>query len=114
VTIVEKRITNDILKFLVPEELELTNAQEIKREVYEEAFEKGFKKVILDFSKTKYIDSTGLGIMVALHKQALMNAGAVVFLNLDGNIKNLLKMTALDRVLNIFDDEKEALEFLNK
>lgn len=110
----EKRMMGDIVKFVLPEELELTNAQEIKRRIYEETFEKGFKKVILDFSKTRYIDSTGLGVMVAIHKQALMNAGAVAFLNLDSNIKNLLKMTALDRILNIFDNENEALEFLNK
>ncbi len=107
-------VMGDIIKFVIPEELELTNAQQIKKMIYEEAFEKGFKKVILDLSKTKYIDSTGLGVMVAIHKQALMNAGAVVFLNLDSNIKSLLKMTALDRILNIYDSEEEAVEFLNK
>ncbi len=110
----QKKIIGDVIKFSIPEELELTNAQEIKRNIYEEAFEKGYKKVLLDFSNTKYIDSTGLGIMVAMHKQALLNAGAVVFLHLDDNIKNLLKMTALDRILNIFDDENEAVDFLNK
>uniref|UniRef100_A0A7V4NGA5 Anti-sigma factor antagonist n=1 Tax=Fervidobacterium pennivorans TaxID=93466 RepID=A0A7V4NGA5_FERPE len=110
----QKSVLGDVIKFILPDELELTNAQQIKKTIYEEAFEKGFKKVILDLSKTKYIDSTGLGVMVAIHKQALMNAGAVVFLNLDSNIKGLLKMTALDRILNIYDNEKEAIEFLNK
>ncbi|MEJ5257569.1 MAG: STAS domain-containing protein [Fervidobacterium sp.] len=110
----EMKKLGDIVLFKVPEEMELTNAQDIKRFVYENSFDKGLKKVILDFSETKYIDSTGLGTMVALHKQALMNAGAVVFLNLDSNIKNLLKMTALDRILNIYDNEREAIEFLNK
>jgi len=34
--------------------------------------------------------------------------------NFDENIKKLLKMTALDRVLNIFESEKDAIEFLNR
>lgn len=101
-----------IVKVIMPEEVELTNSQDIKRKIYETVFEKGYKKVLLDFSKTKYIDSTGLGIIVAIHKQSLMNAGAAAIINLDNNIKSLFKMTALDRILNIFDDEESAVGFL--
>lgn len=105
-------IIDGIMKISIPDELELNNAQDVKRFVYEQAFGKGFKYVILDFSQTHYIDSTGIGVIVALHKQALANAGAVAFVNMDQNIKNLLKMTALDRVLNIFDTLEEAVRFL--
>lgn len=106
------KISENTVKFILPEEVELTNAQEIKKNIYKEAFEIGIKNVILDFSKTRYIDSTGLGIIVSIHKQALMNAGAVAIINLDENIKNLLKITALDRILNIFVSEKDASSFL--
>lgn len=101
-----------IVKITMPEEVELTISQDLKRKIYENTFEKGYKKVLLDFSKTKYIDSTGLGIIVAIHKQSLMNAGAAAIINLDNNIKSLFKMTALDRILNIFDDEESAVGFL--
>lgn len=101
-----------IVKVTMPEEVELTNSQDIKRKIYETVFEKGYKKVLLDFSKTKYIDSTGLGIIVAIHKQSLMNAGTTAIVNLDSNIRSLFKMTALDRIFNIFDDEKSAVELL--
>ncbi len=107
-------LENDIIKIEMPEEIDLVNSQEIKKNVYEESIEKGYKKVILDFSKTKYIDSTGLGIIVAIHKQVLMNAGALALINFDSNIRNLLKMTSLDRIFNIFESEEEAIEFLNK
>ncbi|MEN3043447.1 MAG: STAS domain-containing protein [Fervidobacterium sp.] len=105
-------IEPDIVKFVLPEEIELTNSQEIKRKVYENTFEKGYKKILLDFSKTKYIDSTGLGVVVMIHKQSLMNAGTTAIINIDSNLRNLFKMTALDRIFNIFDDEKSAVEFL--
>jgi len=101
-----------IVKITMPEEVELTISQDLKRKIYENTFEKGYKKVLLDFSKTKYIDSTGLGIIVAIHKQSLMNAGAAAIINLDNNIKSLFKMTALDRIFNIFDDEESAVGFL--
>lgn len=103
-----------VIKFLMPEEVELTNSQDIKRRIYENSFEKGYKKVLLDFSKTKYIDSTGLGIVVAIHKQSLMNAGTTAIISLDGNLKSLFKTTALDKIFNIFDDEKSAVEFLRR
>jgi anti-sigma B factor antagonist len=107
-------LKGDIVRVIMPEEVDLTNSQDIKRKVYESAIEKGYKKLLLDFSNTTYIDSTGLGIIVAIHKQALMNAGTTALINLDPNIENLLRMTALDRVLNIFDDLKSAVQFLNK
>ncbi|MCX7653853.1 MAG: STAS domain-containing protein [Fervidobacterium sp.] len=105
-------IEPDIVKFVLPEEIELTNSQEIKRKVYENTFEKGYKKILLDFSKTKYIDSTGLGVVIMIHKQSLMNAGTTAIINIDSNLRNLFKMTALDRIFNIFDDEKSAVSFL--
>jgi len=110
----EEIVTGKIMKFKIPEEFELNNSYEVKKQVYENAFKKGYNYILLDFSETKYMDSTGLGTIIALHKQALMKAGAAAFINFDENIKKLLKMTALDRILNIFDSEEEAIKFLDK
>lgn len=111
--VLKHEVLNDaIIKFQFPEELELNNAHEIKRTVNHLAFENGYKYVIVDLGNTKYIDSTGLGVLVSLHKQALANAGAIAFVNVDTNVRNLLKITALERILNIFDNLGEALNFL--
>lgn len=107
-------ISNKIIKFNMPREFDLNNSYDIKEYIYAEAFEKGYIHVLIDFSETDYVDSTGLGTIVSLHKQSLMKAGSIAFVNFDENIKKLLKMTALDRILNIFESEKEAIEFLSR
>ncbi|HOA17241.1 MAG TPA: STAS domain-containing protein [Fervidobacterium sp.] len=110
----QQLILGKIVEFKMPKEFDLNNSYGIKEYIYTEAFDKGYIHVLLDFSGTEYIDSTGLGTIVALHKQSLMKAGSIAFVNFDENIKKLLKMTALDRVLNIFESEKDAIEFLNR
>jgi anti-sigma B factor antagonist len=110
----QQLILGKIVEFKMPKEFDLNNSYDIKEYIYTEAFDKGYIHVLLDFSGTEYIDSTGLGTIVALHRQSLMKAGSIAFVNFDENIKKLLKMTALDRVLNIFESEKDAIEFLNR
>jgi len=102
----QQLILGKIVEFKMPKEFDLNNSYDIKEYIYTEAFDKGYIHVLLDFSGTEYIDSTGLGTIVALHRQSLMKAGSIAFVNFDENIKKLLKMTALDRVLNIFESEK--------
>ncbi len=109
-----KEIRDNIVIFKMPQEFELSNSYDIKEHIYKEAFESGFKYLVLDFSNTHYLDSSGLGVVVAIHKQARLQGGAVVLIGLDSNIKNLFKFTALDRVLNISDTVESAIEFFKK
>ena len=44
------------------------NRQELKQKVLD-ALEEGSKKFLIDFSKTGYIDSSGLGVLVSLSKK---------------------------------------------
>src|SRR2546423_12182120 len=50
------------------------NRQELKQKVLE-ALESGSRKFVIDFSKTGYIDSSGLGVLVSLSKKIREQGG---------------------------------------
>ena len=61
----------------------------------------GHKTFIVDLEKVDYIDSSGLGTLVAIQKRALQNGGSVVIKGLHGLVKELFELTRLDKVFEI-------------
>ena len=53
------------------------NRQELKQKVLD-ALESGGRKFVVDFTKTGYIDSSGLGVLVSLSKKIREQAGISV------------------------------------
>ena len=70
----------------------------------------GAKKIVLNLSEVNYIDSGGLGTLVALHTSA-RNAGANIKLaGLTKRVGDLLQVTKLLTVFDVHNSEYEALE----
>jgi anti-sigma B factor antagonist len=68
------------------------------------------KRIVLNLGDVNYIDSGGLGTLVALHTTA-HNAGATVKLaNLTKRVGDLLQVTKLLTVFDVHDSEYKALE----
>ena len=63
--------------------------------------DKGHKTFIIDLGGVDYIDSSGLGTLVAIPKRALQNGGSVVIKGLHGLVKDLFELTRLDKVFEI-------------
>jgi anti-sigma B factor antagonist len=55
----------------------------------------------LDFDGVEMIDSSGLGLLVDVHKKAQENNLKVIMVNINENIEKLYKITMLDNIFNI-------------
>jgi len=63
--------------------------------------EKGHRTFIIDLSDVDYIDSSGLGMLVAIHKKALQKGGSVIIKGINGLVKELFELTRLTQVFEI-------------
>ena len=72
------------------------------------------KHVVLDLSKVMWIDSTGLGELIASLSSIKKNEGSLVLASLQAPVQSLLKMTNLDQIFDIYDSVDTALAKLNK
>ena len=63
--------------------------------------EKGYNQFVVNLSGVDYIDSSGLGVLVAVHKRALQNGGTVILIGMQGTVKELFELTRLDKVFDI-------------
>lgn len=69
----------------------------------------GSKNIILNLAHVDYIDSTGLGALVMCSTNQRKAAGALKLLNLNRRNIELLVMTKLATVFDLFTDEQDAV-----
>ena len=79
------------------------------RDVFSETMAAGSKNVILNLAKVDYIDSTGLGALVMCHTKAEDLQGKLILLNLTKRNIELLVLTKLTTIFEIFTDEQDAV-----
>jgi len=63
--------------------------------------EEGAVNLTFDLSGLTYIDSSGLGVLISLHKRCLQKGGRMVITGLRGMVEELFKLTRLDLVFNV-------------
>ena len=69
----------------------------------------GSKNVVLNLDEVEHIDSTGLGSMVMCFTALRKSEGRLVLLHLNRRHLELLVLTKLSTVFEIFDDEQQAV-----
>ena len=70
------------------------------------------KNLIIDFSQVKAIDSCGISSMLLAHQLANQSTGLAIFVSLCKQIKDLLKLTKLDKQLYIFSSINEVMTLI--
>lgn len=71
--------------------------------------EGGKKKILLNLGGVSYIDSSGIGELIANYTTVSREGGQLKLLNLTDKIQNLLVITKLLTVFDSYDNETEAL-----
>jgi anti-sigma B factor antagonist len=70
---------------------------------------KGSKKLLLNLSEVSYIDSSGIGEMVSSFTTVTNHGGQLKLLGLSKRVKDLLQITKLYTVFEVFEDEASAV-----
>lgn len=92
----------------------LMNKQQVQALIDELDFfyNEGIKKIIIDLSEMKYMNSTGLSILINIFTQTRNRGGEVVITNIPEKINKLLIITKLNSIFNIEDSVEDAKKIL--
>ena len=84
------------------------NRQELK-DLIQAALERGERRILVDFSHTGYIDSSGLGALVSMCKRVRELGGELKLSGLNDDLRSLFELTKLDTLFVIADTPQQAL-----
>lgn len=89
-------------------QLVVGNRQELK-DLIQAALDRGERKFVIDFSRTGYIDSSGLGALVSMSKRVRDAGGELRLSGLNDDLRSLFELTKLDTLFQIADTPQQAL-----
>jgi anti-sigma B factor antagonist len=90
----------DTLRISEIQELAAANSNNF-RDQARSAMTDGQKNIEIDLSRTTFVDSCGLGALVALHKTACSRKGTVRLLNPVPSVQQILELTRMHRIFEI-------------
>ena len=79
------------------------------REAVRGLLDSGNKKILLNLGDVSYVDSSGIGELVSSYTTTSNNGGHLKLLNLTKKIQDLLQITKLLTVFQVYDSEQDAL-----
>jgi anti-sigma B factor antagonist len=80
------------------------------RQIIHDLISQGKKKIVLNLADVSYIDSSGVGELVAGYAAARNQGGELKLLNLTKKVHDLLQVTKLYTIFDIKDDEYMAVK----
>jgi len=103
------RQVGDVTVIDVSGRITLGEGSSVIRDAVRELTTKGNKKILLNLGDVSYIDSSGIGELVAGYTSVANAGGTLKLLGLTKRVQDLLQITKLYTVFDVHDDEAHAL-----
>lgn len=102
--------TESVVLLALKGTIEIGRGADHLTEVVQTHLDNGENHFILDLAGVRYIDSTGITALINIHKSARSSAGALKLLRLTQRVHDVLQITRLSSVFEIYNDPTKALE----
>jgi len=103
-----------VVNFMTSQVLDEMNVQQLGREL-EQLFDKEHAvKMVINFAKIKFLSSAVLGKLISLNKKVAAEKGRLAFCGINNDIMQVFKITRLDKLIPIYDEEDDAVKGILK
>jgi len=89
-------------------EVDLYNVSELKKALFS-VTDGTYSSVVVDLKDVNYMDSSGIGALVAGQKKMRAHNGKFALINIHDDVLNILKLATLDRFFSIYEDENDLI-----
>lgn len=100
---------NGVIIINLSGQITLGDASASLREEVRDQLGHGYNKIVLNLGDVTYIDSAGLGELTGSFMSVKNRGGALKLLNLTKRVHDLMQITKLYTVFDVYDDEKAAV-----
>ena len=92
-------------------DLDFHSSPDLRKELTK-LVEKQAAKIMLDFKKVSYIDSSGLATFVELFQRVKRYSGKLVLFNMNASVRSVFEISKLDTIFKLAGNEKEAVSLV--
>ncbi|SES62418.1 STAS domain-containing protein [Anaerobranca gottschalkii] len=95
-------------------ELDHHTAVEVREVLQKEIQKEITTKVILDLKGLKFMDSSGVGVILGRYKELDKLGGKLVVTGLNDTVKKIFQISGLNKIIKVFDDIPQGMKFLKE
>ena len=99
---------NDVAIVVLEGEINISNATEV-RNMFTKLLQNGEKRVLVDFQKVVFIDSSGLAVLIEMMQRLQKVNGRLRLCNANRRIKDIFEIVKIHKLFKIYDNRDEAL-----
>jgi anti-sigma B factor antagonist len=110
---ITERKSGDVTLLDIAGKLTIGDGDIVLRSAVRNCLEQGQNRIVLNLTDVTSVDSSGLGELVSSYTTASNRGAKLKLLNPAQKITDLLHITQLISVFEVFDNEKEALDSFN-
>lgn len=107
--IFSKNLESDELLIKIEGEVDVYTSIDLKKEITK-LIEEGQNNIIIDLENVNYMDSSGLGVLVALLKELKKIGGELKLINLPVSVKKIFDLTRLTKFFDIYNNLEDAIK----
>ena len=93
------------LRILLPEEVDHFNAERIRKEADRILQSRNIRRIVFDFSRTQFMDSSGIGVIMGRYKNMRFMGGTVIAVHVNERIRRILTLSGVYKVLDIYEGQ---------
>ncbi len=106
---ISARHSDNTTIFDVTGDIDLANSPEVRKALLREVREKRTPRVVMNLSKVRYIDSSGVASLVeGLKASRDVNSRFILF-GLSASAREVLQLSRLLKIFEVYDNEDQAL-----
>lgn len=107
--IISNNLENGELLVKIEGEVDVYTSIDLKKEMTK-LVESDQKRIIIDLESVNYMDSSGLGVLVALLKELKKVGGELKLISLPVSVKKIFDLTRLTKFFNIYNNLEDAMK----
>ncbi|MCS6985586.1 MAG: STAS domain-containing protein [Leptospiraceae bacterium] len=88
-------------------DVDLYNVGELKKAIFDLIEKEEVKSLVIDLKAVPYMDSSGIGALVAGQKKMKLRGGKFALMHLQDDVFTMLKLATLDRFFTIYESETQ-------
>lgn len=96
-------VIDSCLMIKMPEEIDHYKSEYICENADRYILDKSVSHVVFDFEGTRFMDSSGIGIIMGRYKKITLFGGKVFIVNADKQIKRVLLMSGVNKIVEIME-----------
>lgn len=100
---------NDAMIVRLNGELDQHYASALRSEIDKNVTQRGVHRIIFDFSRVGFMDSSGIGVIMGRYRLMQSIGGSVSAFGISHRLGRLIEMSGIKRIISVYPDEQAAI-----